>query len=154
MNASSSVGEAVCLTLCQACLRGAAQRVKNQTLELDSGCDSGPPNHEAALLSKGHHHGFCKSRSGAGVHPTSLQNTTENMFQNIHRRSLLPALGPARRYPRPRNHRKRTLIRFQTCISCTPCAAATAWLPGWVQRRYTAIASHGVPLSSNMSEAL
>ena len=40
MNASSSVGEAVCLTLCQACLRGAAQRVKNQTLTLDSGCDS------------------------------------------------------------------------------------------------------------------
>ncbi len=40
-----------------------------------------------------HHHGFA-SRSGAGVHPTSLQNTTENMFQNIHRRSLLPALGP------------------------------------------------------------
>jgi hypothetical protein len=67
-----------------------------------------------------------QSRSGAGVHPTSLQNTTENMFQNIHRRSLLPALGPARRYPRPRNHRKRTLIRFQTCISCTPCAAAAA----------------------------
>ena len=67
-----------------------------------------------------------KSRSGAGVHPTPLQNTTENMFQNIHRRSLLPALGPARRYPRPRNHRKRTLIRFQTCISCTPCAAAAA----------------------------
>ena len=86
----------------------------------------GLPNHEAARLSKGHHHGFCKSRSSAGVHPTSLQNTTENMFQNIHRRSLLPALGPARRYPRPRNHRKRTLIRFQTCISCTPCAAAAA----------------------------
>ena len=34
----------------------------------------------------------------------------------------------------PPHHRKRTLIRFQTCISCTPCTAATAWLPGWVQR--------------------
>jgi hypothetical protein len=56
------------------------------------------------------------------------KNTTENTFQKIHRRSLLPALGPARRYPRPRNHRKRTLIRFQTCISCTPCAAAAAFV--------------------------
>jgi hypothetical protein len=65
----------------------------------------------------------------------ALQNTTENMFQNIRRSAVLflpihDRLTARRyRYPDPANHRKGTLLRFQTCISCTPCAAASALHP-------------------------
>ncbi len=71
-----------------------------------------------------HHHGFAK--------PQRRWSAPNNVVAAKHNREHVSKYPPPQsssrisRYPRPRNHRKRTLIRFQTCISCTPCAAAAA----------------------------